>query len=1484
MASKAGEHSLQTMYKSRRDREGQASVESRRKSIRMERKQRKDEKMDLRRGLLGMSTLSESTDTDDLDDLDLDEDQNQLKVVQAKSKSGKKAAEKSARALSLKERLQKWREEKQKQMEQKKKQQPVFVVKTMEYKSDFGLYGGAPKNLKKMPKPEISINFVAGPKDKLVHHSGNGAEQRKNLVSTSSTRQPPKKQIQTDIKRVPTKTQTSRVTRQALKPEEPSTKPLGTKKVLTRGAKSSIGLLSSAHESKPRSRHVKGDLHLKMTAAAAAKKQENSGKPKEFLRAKPHCIPGRTTRSRSQAKQDNSEGDFQGSCPTTLKMSKSMAVLPIRTRNQFCDQRQDGDNNTDTDDMNLEKEESSPKRPRKSIAKGTPHNTALDVYTINKDAPIDSDDQLGKVKSVRARKTRQSGFTNVKREDQAHVDQDTEISLSSKKEANLISEINAMSPKTATPVKKLRSSSIRNTPSTIKEQIIQIESPEAGRSKVEKTFKKSEQDLKETFTSGEEQLPEQDTAPSVRKSRRSKANNGSKTPKLPVVKKIIETEISIEGEQAVCEIEVKETPRKRTRRSVLQTPSYQEDRIQEKEEILTQTPADQSITKTADLVEEAEVTNLAVTYTPGKSPRRTVLKLPLKEDDQSDSSDSSIQAKVTPRRKSLARLAVGSNSRSRQIKYTPGAQSQHPITSVMGSEHGPNTESSLTDTNTESDTNSTKERSFTPSRKSRRSVVVPISADKISPAIANGDSDDCNINSIKIPQSRMSRRSTAMSAGIDTAFTTVNSSSTNIPLASSAIHNKIEDNIGDLDKQEETLSEAKENNQLEDGDDLNVHMSPIADSAINGLNRIKPLSSKTRRVSYSGIRNSASKRKSGKKTPKSAHCSSRMRTRGSTPIAGSPFSWRRRSSSTVVSVSEEGTSNLKGNNCVEQAMTPNSSFAENKFPVNESGRRRRSVRRSIRKDILDSEEIPDGSVYRLGKPASTEAESGPLQELTVEKVEGETSYIEVPLDESGCSVKNSPSRSLTGPLEESADSQKETNLELVTCSNSSVETEPFTPRKSCNVTRTSQESMPSVEATPDLPARVPVRGFKTPFQAPRSAVRAKSSSARPRRKTEHSTPSRSPEEMVKILERSPMIEMTRRRSRHVSSPAFVAPAQFNFEETQSDIQNEVAGSKDATEVDYLPEKESSNVEPASVSATDAHVLERVAHFRGVLTAETDRLNQLCKTWEEISVYTFGISEDILGQIRTTVGKAQLLIAQRFKQFSGLVDKCEFNLGEQKTRPEDLQGFWEMIYFQVEDVNGLFDQLKEWQDNNWEKPKSPPKLILKKKPIAAQAVKTKGVSSFRAFLQERKKKSEKSASSVQKDTAVPTDPPASTETEPAKPNLEFDGGFFKVTSPARTTKGKRATLSFHTNSPQATSHDEDGKLSEVSKSNSLITPVAANKENQNNSQGASTPVLAAKGTPLSQAKVGMSGKRLSYVPVIPSPLLRDTTGITSKKKL
>ena len=105
------------------------------------------------------------------------------------------------------------------------------------------------------------------------------------------------------------------------------------------------------------------------------------------------------------------------------------------------------------------------------------------------------------------------------------------------------------------------------------------------------------------------------------------------------------------------------------------------------------------------------------------------------------------------------------------------------------------------------------------------------------------------------------------------------------------------------------------------------------------------------------------------------------------------------------------------------------------------------------------------------------------------------------------------------------------------------------------------------------------------------------------------------------------------------------------------------------------------------------------YFRRELENETKNLNGLCEKWSQILEGQTLDSEDesheeLLGAIRTTIGQAKLLMSQRFKQFSDLIDNCEFNTGQLPTRLTDLSGFWDMISFQVEDVLIKFKSLEK----------------------------------------------------------------------------------------------------------------------------------------------------------------------------------------------
>lgn len=182
----------------------------------------------------------------------------------------------------------------------------------------------------------------------------------------------------------------------------------------------------------------------------------------------------------------------------------------------------------------------------------------------------------------------------------------------------------------------------------------------------------------------------------------------------------------------------------------------------------------------------------------------------------------------------------------------------------------------------------------------------------------------------------------------------------------------------------------------------------------------------------------------------------------------------------------------------------------------------------------------------------------------------------------------------------------------------------------------------------------------------------------------------------------------------------------------------------------------------------------VAYFRGVITLETEKLTLLCQQWDGWENSDV-VPDSVKDLLRTTVGQARLLMAERFKQFRGLVDNCEFKTGEKEVTSADLEGFWDMVYFQVEDVNNKFQRLKKIQENNWEEP-SLPKRVVKKKAVRSKpeevmkpsAAATSRFAAVKAALKAKMKQeiADSSNKEAQSDAIV------------------FDAGFFRVESPAK----------------------------------------------------------------------------------------------------
>jgi len=199
----------------------------------------------------------------------------------------------------------------------------------------------------------------------------------------------------------------------------------------------------------------------------------------------------------------------------------------------------------------------------------------------------------------------------------------------------------------------------------------------------------------------------------------------------------------------------------------------------------------------------------------------------------------------------------------------------------------------------------------------------------------------------------------------------------------------------------------------------------------------------------------------------------------------------------------------------------------------------------------------------------------------------------------------------------------------------------------------------------------------------------------------------------------------------------------------------------------------------------------IGGYREVMAAEIKRLNDLCSEWQP--------KAEGDGQVRCAIGKASILISGKIRQFGGLIDDCEAK--HPRTRLGDLQGFWDMIGLQIDNVDAMFRDLS--------KPPPPPQPQAPEPSVAkAKAVKKKAVSTLTTAAVKRpsssaikahisaKRREMMSNQTENEDVVVANEgrKPLVTVSKVAgggaadEDKVVFDGGFFKVTSPSPNLRG------------------------------------------------------------------------------------------------
>jgi len=247
---------------------------------------------------------------------------------------------------------------------------------------------------------------------------------------------------------------------------------------------------------------------------------------------------------------------------------------------------------------------------------------------------------------------------------------------------------------------------------------------------------------------------------------------------------------------------------------------------------------------------------------------------------------------------------------------------------------------------------------------------------------------------------------------------------------------------------------------------------------------------------------------------------------------------------------------------------------------------------------------------------------------------------------------------------------------------------------------------------------------------------------------------------------------------------------------------------------------------ASTTSAGSPLLEddccSIPYFRDLLAGETVRLTEVCDKWEKKLELNKEIISDVTeGEMRSVIGQGRLVMAERFVQFGGLVDNCEFEQGEKKTTCMDLKGFWEMIYFQVEDVDRKFRELEKIEANDWQELMVEKKIVAQKIPPggvtrkrASAVVKKVASAGLKALIAAKRKKANglgedgkavsggdvttKEATKDMDEINIIIDKANDEKSCLISPEKTFDGGFFSIKSPSRhqitksPTRGTQST--------------------------------------------------------------------------------------------
>lgn len=135
--------------------------------------------------------------------------------------------------------------------------------------------------------------------------------------------------------------------------------------------------------------------------------------------------------------------------------------------------------------------------------------------------------------------------------------------------------------------------------------------------------------------------------------------------------------------------------------------------------------------------------------------------------------------------------------------------------------------------------------------------------------------------------------------------------------------------------------------------------------------------------------------------------------------------------------------------------------------------------------------------------------------------------------------------------------------------------------------------------------------------------------------------------------------------------------------------------------------------------------EAAGYFRFQVNNEAENLMKKVDNWGHYKWNNNHIESVYIDQIDVAIGQTKLLITKKFKQFMELIKQCEEGSGQPQVLPKDLEGFWSMVFMQVENCNERFRKLDVLKENDWVEVDLLPVKVVKQTKIRKAA--KKGIS-------------------------------------------------------------------------------------------------------------------------------------------------------------